>query len=239
MNYQYLKMAFKSAYDSVILHNIGDDFTIEPQKFLIKYGSLLGNTVTNEKVLVGTINGKHFNCGTVMHMIAKPKRSIDLLINLDNNIYNRYLYFTCLIDSQDIITTITPETLSSKILGSNRSPQLESTTFEKLFALDCEDPVKLRKLLVPTVMAKMIDLANVQKQLPNIYINNNQITLRFSYKNIDSYESKEGNLFNFVVKSSDEEKITENIINSLNASVNLFINCYEWINSLDLLKNIK
>lgn len=73
-NFNYLKIAFKNVFDGVILNDISDDFNLEPQNFSINhYGKLPGNKVEVEKVLIGTIKGKKFNYGTVMHVIARPK----------------------------------------------------------------------------------------------------------------------------------------------------------------------
>lgn len=151
--------------------------------------------------------------------------------------YNRYLYFTCLIDFQDVVTTIVPETIGSRIMGSNRGDQLESAAFEKLFALDYSDPIKLRKLLVPKVMSNMIDLANKQKPIPRIYVNKNQVTLMFPYINIGSVDSGSGNLINLII-GDNEDKLLENIINMLNFTLDIIINAYQWVVNLDLVKEL-
>lgn len=118
-------------------------------------------------------------------------------------------------------------------MGSNRGDQLESSAFEKLFALDYSDPIKLRKLLVPKVMSNMIDLANNQKSIPRIYVNKNQVTLMFSYMNIGAID----NLINLII-ADNEEKLLENVIKMLNSTLNIINNSYQWVVSLGLAKQL-
>ncbi len=185
-----------------------------------------------KKVLVGNINKQDFNCGTMIEKIVRVQRTGKTTTT--RTIYNRYLYFTCNINAQDVVTTIQPETLGSRILGSNRGDQLESPEFEKLFALDYSDPIKLRKLLTPKVMSNMIDLAATQKPLPNIFVNETQVTLMYSYMNISSPNSSSANLLNLIIKNSSEEDLLNDVFAMLDFTLNIFISSYAWISSLDL-----
>lgn len=233
-NINYLKMAVNSTFKAVEITNVINNFTIVPQKFLV-IGSDFNHRVWTEKVIIGSINDKNFNCGTTLEKITRTYKTGKTTTT--STTYNRYLYFTCLIDIQDVITTIVPETLGSRIMGSNRGDQLESAAFEKLFALDYSDPIKLRKLLVPKVMSKMVDLANAQEKIPRIYVNKNQVTLMFPYMNIGSDNSSTANLLNLVIANS-EEKLLENVVEMLNFTLDIIINSYQWVVSLDLSKEL-
>lgn len=61
-------------------------------------------------------------------------------------------------------------------------------------------------------MNKMIELVNNQTILPKIYINKNQITLCFLYKDIFSIEGKKSNLLNLIIIYNDENFVSKIIL---------------------------
>ncbi|WP_308150124.1 hypothetical protein [Spiroplasma sp. AdecLV25b] len=211
--------------------DVSNNFTIIPQKFLV-FGSSMNHRVWTEKVLVGNVNNQDFNCGTMIEKIVRVQKTGKS--TTIRTTYNRYLYFTCHINPQDFVTTIKPETLGSRIMGSNRGDQLESSEFEKLFALDYSDPIKLRKLLVPKIMSNMIDLATMQKPLPNIFVNETQVTLMYPYMNISSPNSSNANLLNLIIKNSSEEELLNDVLAMLDFTLNIVMYSYAWISSLEL-----
>ncbi len=230
-NTKYIKMAAHNAFEQLEIKDVSNNFTIIPQKFLV-FGSSMNHRVWTEKVLVGNVNNQDFNCGTMIEKIVRVQKTGKSTTN--RTTYNRYLYFTCHINPQDFVTTIKPETLGSRIIGSNRGDQLESSEFEKLFALDYSDPIKLRKLLVPKIMSNMIDLATMQKPLPNIFVNETQVTLMYPYMNISSPNSSNANLLNLIIKNSSEEELLNDVLAMLDFTLNIVMYSYAWISSLEL-----
>lgn len=226
-NDKYIKMAAHNACEQLEIKAITNSFTIVPEKFLV-ISAGMNHSVWTEKVLVGNVNKQDFNCGTMIEKIVDHDEETEEIT------YNRYLYFTCYINTQDFVTTIKPENLVTRIMGSNRGDQLESPDFEKLFSLDYRDPIKLRKLLVPKVMSNMIDLAATQKPLPYIFINEKQVTLMYPYMNITSPYTSSGNLLNLIIKNNTEEGLLKDVLDMLDFTLNIVVSSYAWISSLQL-----
>lgn len=61
-NINYLKMAVDATFKEVEISSVSNKFTIVPQKFLT-IGSSFNHRVWTEKVIIGNINNKNFNCG--------------------------------------------------------------------------------------------------------------------------------------------------------------------------------
>ena len=66
----YLKMAVNATFQAVEISRVSNEFTIMPQKFLVM-GSDFNHRVTTEKVIIGSINDKNFNCGTMLEKITR------------------------------------------------------------------------------------------------------------------------------------------------------------------------
>lgn len=230
-NDKYIKMAAHNACEQLEIKAISNSFTIVPEKFLV-ISAGINYSVWTEKVLVGNVNKQDFNCGTMIEKIVRVQKTGKTTTRTTT--YNRYLYFTCYINTQDFVTTIKPENLVTRIMGSNRGDQLESPDFEKLFSLDYRDPIKLRKLLVPKVMSNMIDLAATQKPLPYIFINEKQVTLMYPYMNITSPYTSSGNLLNLIIKNNTEEGLLKDVLDMLDFTLNIVVSSYAWISSLQL-----
>lgn len=73
-NIHNLKMAVNVTFKEVEISNVSNKFTIMPQKFLI-IGSNFNHRVYTEKVIIGNINDKRFNCGTMLEKIIKTYKT--------------------------------------------------------------------------------------------------------------------------------------------------------------------
>lgn len=174
----------------------------------------------------------------------------ELFQHIDKNVNNKALFYQYVehlfliveIDPINFETKIFPETKWSLLFKrkNTKTNELESKEFEKKFKLDYDNPIKLRKLLSPKVMANLIDLSENQT-IPEIGFLDNNLIL---HKIVNKYKSplppdiskqKNGYFVNikkqkFYKKNNIKEIIKKTIIQDFD-KINEML---EWVNAFRL-----
>lgn len=225
---EYYQTVAHNNIDALKINNLVQSFTISPQNFVPE--PRLNTKIYNEKVIIANFLNHDFNLGTLLEKIV---------INEGKNtrtVYNRYMYLTIIIPEYDYKTTIRPSSFFDKFT-QRKEIKLESQEFEKMFTLDYHDPIKLRKLLSPKVMAKMLDYGTIEKvaeKLPHIFLNQSQVTLMIPFNSIGGPNSAKGDLIHFKV-TNDINKTTEDIIAMIEHDLTKALTLIKWVQIMDLI----
>ncbi len=179
--------------------------------------------------LHGTFEEYPFSIGTktyVKRVVTSNGKNIKITYY-----YYEHLYLAAEIDNIDFSTKITAENLATKIFKSRKSKDnaLESQEFENLFKLDYNDPIKLRKLLAPRIMANLIDLSKKNK-IPEIVIENNKLFINKLVQTYSSYardtptKNYFGNFNQYKISKTDDikeaiKKVIENDFFKINQTL--------------------
>ncbi|WHQ37041.1 DUF3137 domain-containing protein [Spiroplasma sp. SV19] len=191
-----------------------------PPKSEIKQDYVLNFNATNVNYSFGTLTRKE---------VINNGKSTDI-------IYTRYPYLTIDINEEwDLIATIKAMRTFFKIFKSKDNTNLESTEFEKIFAVNANDQILIRKLLTPKVMVNLIELANNNKKIPLMQFDGGHITIVFSHYNVNNFNDITGRLLGFSFVGTYQEAIT-NIVDVIRKDLNWLLRSLQWIEAYDFKK---
>ncbi|MBH8622490.1 MULTISPECIES: DUF3137 domain-containing protein [Spiroplasma] len=148
-------------------------------------------------------------------------------------IYTRYPYL--IIDVNEpwmLIATIKAMRTFFKIFKSKDNTDLESTEFEKIFAVNANDQILIRKLLTPKVMVNLIELANNNKKIPLMQFDGGYITIAFNNYNVNSFNDITGMLLGFSFVGTYQKAIT-NVVNVIRNDLEWLLKSLQWIEAYD------
>lgn len=239
----YYQLVINDNNSQMILTTISDYWTIEPQ------GNLPLADKPNyynycEPVMIGSINGQDFNYGSVINqkVIYETQtgyNSAAQTIETTKTIcyYTRFVYYTTIINNNNLIMTLTPRDIFSRKFRSKKKVQLESNLFEDLFEIKCNNQIKLRLILEPKVMNSLNEFARSleNKDLPVIHIENQQLTLSWKYElGKNAYNDSKGKIMSLPITTSFEKFINK-LLTMLSEDVLNLTQAQIWVNNLDLL----
>lgn len=225
------------------LITISDYWTIEPQ------GNLPLDEEPNyynycEQVMIGNINGQNFNYGSIINQkiiyeISSQYNSAAQIIEKEKTTcyYTRFVYYTTIIKNNNFTMTLTPRNIFLKKFRNKKKVQLESTLFEDLFEIKCNNQIKLRLILEPKVMKLINEFAASleNKDLPIIHIENQQLTLSWKYQlGKNPYHDGKGKLM-VVPTTTNFEKFINKLLIMLSEDIFNLTQAQIWVNNLDLL----
>lgn len=132
--------------------------------------------------------------------------------------YNRYSYLNLrLIQSTNLKAIIQPSKSFLKFFKTPDNIDLESLEFEKIYSVEADDQINIRKLLKPKLQENLVELAFNNWYVPKISIFNETISFAFNSFSVldwDDSERKVGNTFDCVFPNMVQsicEKIKEDI----------------------------
>ncbi|WP_425380131.1 DUF3137 domain-containing protein [Spiroplasma endosymbiont of Stenodema calcarata] len=110
-------------------------------------------------------------------------------------VYTRYPYLTIDVnESLTLVATIKAMRTFLKIFKTKDNTSLEATEFEKIFAVDANDQILIRKLLTPKVILNLIELANNKIKIPLMQFDGRYITIAFNRYNVLNFNDPKGSL---------------------------------------------
>lgn len=225
------------------LATISDYWTIEPQ------GNLPLAEEPNyynycEQVMIGSINGQAFNYGSIinqkiMYEISSGYNSAAQSIETEKTTcyYTRFVYYTTIIKNNNLTMTLTPRNIFLKKFHNKKKVQLESSLFEDLFDVKCNNQIKLRLILAPKVMQLINEFAASleNKELPIIHIEDQQLTLSWKYElGKKSYRDGQGKVM-VLPTTTNFEKFVNKLLIMLSKDIFNLTQAQMWVNNLDLL----
>lgn len=238
----YYQWVISDNNSQMFLTTISDHWTIEPQ------GNLPLDDAPNyynycENVMIGNINGQNFNYGSIINqkVMYEEKSDYNSLAEIIDTTkttcyYSRFVYYTTVIANNNLVMTLTPRTVLSKKFRNRKKIQLESSLFEDLFEVNCNNQIKLRLILEPKVMNLINEFAHTleNKRLPVIHIQNDQLTLSWKYDlGKNPYNSK-GKLM-VLPSTVNFEKFINKLLAMLSEDILNLTEAQIWVNNLDLL----
>ncbi len=157
--------------------------------------------------------------------------------NNDVTIYEAWHYITFLTsESTELTTALFPEKRGlfgrekSKLSKEEIQEGLESTEFEKMFEIDYQNPVQLRRFFQPRIMANILDFVKEQsddKKPPRIWINDHRVIVNFAFQRIFNLTDYSKILIHLPVGST-YKKTVEIIINKIINDVEYMIENMKW-----------
>lgn len=237
---KYYQWVISDNNNSVILEKIIDNWEIAPQGNLpLSEEPYYFNYCEN--VMIGTINNKHFNYGSIINQKVvsdydKTYNVMGELIRTSKNTcyYTRFVYYTTYIKNNNLIMTLTPRNLFSKKFRTKKQVQLESNLFEDLFEVKCNDQIKLRLLLEPRIMDMLNQFSASlnHRNLPIIHIEEQQLTLNWKYSlGKDPYRNTKGKIM-CLPSGSNYQKFISNLLNMISENVCDLTIAQTWSDSL-------
>lgn len=210
------------------LASLKKQFDLQPHNFL-------PGTGTNRTDNVLNITGKatKFSFGTITNEVVS--RTTDAKGNTHTTrTYTRYCYLNVLLLAESqLVATIKKSGSFLKVFKSKDNTDLESTEFEKIFAVVANDQILIRKLLVPKVLANLVDKANSEKEIPAIEFKNQNLTICWPSFKVSSWSDPKGAIAEpklFDKKANLADTLCEKIIEDINQ----FLACLSWVDTYDL-----
>ncbi|WP_233485413.1 DUF3137 domain-containing protein [Spiroplasma sp. ChiS] len=144
-------------------------------------------------------------------------------------IYTRYPYLK--IDVKEmpgLVATIKAMQTFLKIFKTRDNTTLESTEFEKMFAVNANDQILIWKLLTPKVIVNLIELAKEERKIPTMHFDDGYLTIVFDNYFVNSFDDPKGRLLGFYFIGTYQDILT-NIIEVIQQDVELLLTVLQWV----------
>lgn len=151
---------------------------ITVQKTMVFLKTLIFCLLIGLIILASLSNSKGKDSKT-SNSIANGINMTYLLLWIEMKRSENYFFFTATLPKNfEIEANIVPhQNKFKKFILNNKEIQLEGTEFPNLFDTNTTDPVELRKILTPKVMANLIDNSNKYQEVLSMSFVNNKFTL--------------------------------------------------------------
>jgi hypothetical protein len=142
--------------------------------------------VLTDLVLNISSNQANYSLGSLTQQIERQYRDAKGNIHRTYE-YTRYPYLTISLNkSLEMHATIRKAKSFLGIFKTHDNTKLESTEFEKIYAINSDDQIAIRKLLTPKIMSNLIDQSKQIKVIPNLDINHTHLTYAFEPYSVSS-----------------------------------------------------
>ena len=228
---KYYQLAFLDEFAGKIeLDNISTNFKIAPNAFVPREGKIRVDRVLN-------LHHRNFRCsfGTLTQEIRRSY--VDSHGRRRTTYYwNRFPFLNSIISNKNIEVNAVIKSAKSflKIFKTKDNTDLESSEFEKMYAVDADDQIMIRKLLVPKVIANLIDLGNTVNNIPQMNFTKNYLTYGFEKFSVGGWQDPTGVLAGIDLKGN-WENIPNDICNKIIADLQYFRQAFEWVAAYDLI----
>ncbi|WP_338969447.1 DUF3137 domain-containing protein [Spiroplasma endosymbiont of Labia minor] len=219
------KNAFEEESDNkIIVTSISKNFDVPILSLLPTVGKNYNDIIINMEIRgIKYSLGSVTNCVTTTYVDSKGR-------TITRTTFTRYPFLTIeLNESLNIETTI--KSLKKPFLGIFKhkdNTELESMDFEKMYFVNANDQIAIRKLLTPKIMADLIDEGS-KRPIPKLFIKNNFLTFSFPEYIVDSLKAPNG-IFTVLNFTNKIDKMFDEICDKILGDFQTFKNYKRWFN---------
>ncbi|AGM25679.1 hypothetical protein SSYRP_v1c00830 [Spiroplasma syrphidicola EA-1] len=208
------------------LIDLTQSFKTQPFKFLPS-----GKTKVDNVLVIFSEQQQNYYCyGTITQQI-KQTTTDSKGRTTTHYYYYRFPFLTAQLNRDLELNAVIQRSKGILKIFQGDNTTLESDQFEKLYAVNADNQITIRKLLTPKVMVNLID--NADRGVPKVAISNNLITLSFSSFSVSGWSDPKGMIWGDIFNSPDT--ISEDICKEITTNLNEFFPRLDWLKVYDLI----